>query len=369
MSQFQEVIDVLRTNFPNVSFDVSQQNNEIIIVWEGLPTECDVFTKVMPLSNIFNYQNSGDFTSIENDKYTSKITISNKVAKDETEHLFNELLSVMRTDDRLSVKLINRKISERNPDLMEIFKIKTKTIQLRHLLDNNFNNYNVRITSVDVALNNALNIISKEVNQEVLDFLTEYSMQEDFKHALNRVRNLYSTMYFTNSLKEFTLEVLKRKIKDSKHLFVEDFEKINNDVIKKFIKRSKHSGKIEKLLSDITNENLTEPLFNISKDSGNYEELLTKHINLFLNVDRLSPIEQEIYRNTPSNQKQTIQTLSGFQGFLKKNFNGNKYLEKNISEVKKLILTDNLIIICVNDKIASKVTNSIQEKIKILNLL
>ncbi|MEQ2561271.1 hypothetical protein [Sutterella wadsworthensis] len=369
MSQFQEVLDVLNINFPNVSFNVSQQNNEIIVVWEGLPTECDVFSKVMPLSNIFNYQNSGDFTSIENEKYTSKITISNKVAKDETDRLFHELLTVLRTDDRLSVKLINRKISERNPDLMEIFKIKTKTIQLRHLLDNNFTNYNVRITSVDVALNNALNIISQEVNQEVLDFLTEYSMQEDFKNALNKVRNLYSNMYFTNSIQEFTLELLKRKIKDSKHLFVEDFQEINNNVIKKFIKRSNHSGEIEKLLSDITTEQLTEPLFNISKDSGNYEELLTKHINLFLNGDKLSPIEQEIYTNTPSNQKQTIHTLSGFQGFLKKNFNGNEYLEKNVSGVKKLILTDSLIIICVNDKIASKVTNSIQEKIKILTSL
>lgn len=71
MNQFQEVLDVLNINFPNVSFDVSQQDNEIIIVLKGLQTECDAFSKVMTLSNIFNYQNSGDFTVIENDKYTN----------------------------------------------------------------------------------------------------------------------------------------------------------------------------------------------------------------------------------------------------------------------------------------------------------
>lgn len=144
---------------------------------------------------------------------------------------------------------------------------------------------------------------------------------------------------------------------------------INIQIIKKFIKRNNHSGKIEELLSDITTARLFEPLLNISKDYGKYEELLTKHINLLLNGDKLSPIEREIYTNTSIKQKQMVHTLSWFQGFLKKNFNGNDYLEKDVSEMKKLILTDNLIIICVNDKIASKVTTSIQEKIKILTKL
>lgn len=367
-TQFQDVVNILNSNFQNTDFKVTETNNEITVMWENLPTEYDVFSKVMPLTNIFNFNNNAEVNlgDIENQKYLKKITILNKVSKDDTERLFHVLLSKLRSDDRFSVKLINHKVSERNPDLMEVFSIKTKTIQLRHLIENEFSNYNVRISSVDVALNNALNILERETNQEVINFLREQTQHDSFKESLEKVRNFYSNMYFTNGLQEFVIELLKRKIKDSKHLFVEDFEKINKEVLKNQIKLNKHTGKIEQVLSNISMEHLSEPLFGIAKDSGNYKELLTKHLVLEIHGGELSPIEQEIYANTLGGTKQTVTNLSGFQGFTKKSFDNNDYLEKNLDNNRTLIFTDKLIILKVGNEIATKVTDSIQEKISIL---
>lgn len=365
-TQFQDIVNTLNSNFQNTEFKITDSDNEITIMWDNLPTEYDVFTKIMPLTNIFNFGSDLEVGALEREKYTKKVTILNKVSKDDTERLFHVLLSKLRSDDRFSIKLINHKVSERNPDMMEIFSIKTKTIQLRHLIDNDFSNYNVRISSVDIALNNALTSLEEDTNPEIIQFLREQTEHADFKESLEKVRNFYSNMYFTNGLQEFILELLKRKIKDCSHLFVEDFLLINKEVLQHQIKLNGHKGLIEEVLANISMEQLSEPLFGIPSDSGNYKELLTKHLVLELHGSELSPIEQEIYANTLSDMKQTVNNLSGFQGFTKKSFNGNEYLEKELTNNRTLVFTDNLIILKVGNEIATKLTDSIQEKISIL---
>lgn len=358
MTQIELIQNILIDKFDISIMNIVEEPEFITINWVEGPSEYAVFKEIAHLSVAYNT------TPAEERVFTKPIKLSNKLSTNYSSELVSNLKDILRENDNYSPKILGRALGNTNLTIMEITKLSTLSIKIRHLIENDFTDFRERIQTVPTVLNGMKNRYTQNTSDKYLEFINQNFFENDeIIEKLTRLRSLMTDIYYVNDLDYIFTNILERKIELNKDVFEVNISKVNIDVMQKLIRKENHSGRIESFIKNISMEDLENPLFGI-ENSMLYENNLKEYIsNIF---EELTPVEQELLKY--GSEVQTISTLQNVIGFDIKKFRENTYLEKNKNGIN-LVLTDSLVIITFENKISSTVLTNFNEKMEYLRLV
>lgn len=367
MSQVQisMIRQSLEQNFPNIPFNVEEPSGEnvISVVWDNPITEYEVMKAIGHLSSAYNT------TDIERETFTKSIRIHSGYVLERgeaTQQLKEQLILAMRSNPRLSRTIIGRELNEDNLSSMENISIMTGITKYRHLLTDNLENFRLRFPNEATLLADKTRTIidSSQDSLEVKDaFIT--SVEDDrFKNVLKGLRDVFANTYLADGFPQVLDNILSRKYNLLKSGFKVDFGTANLEILGNLTKKHGHSGKIEEIFSKVSMSDLEQPLFGIPEESPNYQEVLIN--SLESELLGLTGLDKILFDNV-GDKKQTINTLQGFNGFEQFPYRDSVFIKKELNQ-NKLLMSDDYIIVQVDNYITVKPSKSLNEKIEITTL-
>lgn len=369
---------ILTSKFPETEFDIHLEEGILNIKWSGLPAEYHVFIETIHLSSIFNTLESeasgfSEFCAYETNKYPCKIRYSNKESKDVLNALYEVLLEELVENKDFSIKLIEKSLVNDKPSVLDYAIILNKTLQVRHLIDERFENRSRRFLNPNNLLLSKMEALGKTTDQNLMNHLERVVYTENFSRILKTIESAFRHMYFSDSSNLVLDNILNRKLSDVLLYKKVDYTSENLSVLSRFIKKNRGNKAVESILLRVPTSELDQPLFEIGETSLEYSSDLEKEIDRLLKRQTLRnsggnlvSIENEIA--TASFEGQTIGSLNSFKGFTLDNIGKNQFIRRKFGDVE-VALTDDLIVIRDGNKISTKKTSNSLEKKRLIKIL